>query len=456
MNGTGRVGLLRRRPKPPTPSAARSSAVFHAVRVAAIAALVIGAVYATAIVAFDLINNDRLTAQVDAHLRDSMSDLLHRGDLRAEPGSIDEDGGDFETTPVFFWRVEGSGRSAKAVALNTGIVPLPHGTWSESGGPSTAAINGRTFRLLAARVDRTWIVAGQSLTETRHLQSALARAELLGGPVVVVAVFLGALIIGLKAARPIEQARLRQLEFTADASHELRTPLSVIEAEVDLALASPRHPGEYRDTLEQVGQEGQRLRRIVEDLLWLARFDSAPPPPGDEPVDLPTVVRGCAERFSAVAQARGIELSVEGGEDGPLLISAPPDWIDRLTGVLVDNACRYAGSGGEVRVSVEAQLNRVYLIVEDSGPGIPLEERPRLFDRFHRATDGGEGAGLGLAIADAVVRSSGGRWHVDDSPLGGAYMEVSWRRTYLKSFHDTLDGVDPRADIAPTGPTGSV
>jgi signal transduction histidine kinase len=111
-----------------------------------------------------------------------------------------------------------------------------------------------------------------------------------------------------------------------------------------------------------------------------------------------------------------------------VLINAPPEWIDRLAGVLLDNACRYAGPEGQVRISVDAGWNRVVLRVEDSGPGIPAEQRARLFDRFSRATETGSGAGLGLAIGDSVVRSTGGRWEVDDSPLGGARLAVSWRR----------------------------
>jgi signal transduction histidine kinase len=109
-------------------------------------------------------------------------------------------------------------------------------------------------------------------------------------------------------------------------------------------------------------------------------------------------------------------------------ISAPPEWIDRLAGVLVDNACRYAGPGGNVRISVAVRGNRVSMTVEDSGPGIQAEDRARLFDRFHRAAEQGGGAGLGLAIADSIVRSTGGRWRIDESRLGGALFEVSWRR----------------------------
>ncbi|HUA95960.1 MAG TPA: ATP-binding protein, partial [Acidimicrobiales bacterium] len=83
---------------------------------------------------------------------------------------------------------------------------------------------------------------------------------------------------------------------------------------------------------------------------------------------------------------------------------------------------------GTVRVSAGVRGGRAVLVVEDSGPGIPPDERSRLFDRFRRASDRAGGAGLGLAIADSVVRTTGGRWRVSDSPLGGALMEVSWRR----------------------------
>jgi two-component system, OmpR family, sensor kinase len=114
------------------------------------------------------------------------------------------------------------------------------------------------------------------------------------------------------------------------------------------------------------------------------------------------------------------------------LLIAPPEWIDRLAGVLVDNACRYAGPGGQVRIQVRAQGGRISLTVEDSGPGIPAAERPRLFDRFHRATEHGSGAGLGLAIGDSIVRSTGGRWQVGDSALGGALMSVSWKQAVIR------------------------
>src|SRR5205807_2580395 len=101
-------------------------------------------------------------------------------------------------------------------------------------------------------------------------------------------------------------------------------------------------------------------------------------------------------------------------------------WIDRLLGVLLDNACRYSPPGGTVTVRTAVTGLRVRVAVEDDGPGIPEHERERLFDRFHRATSEPGGAGLGLAIADAVVRSTGGIWHITNHPGGGARMQVSW------------------------------
>ena len=195
-------------------------------------------------------------------------------------------------------------------------------------------------------------MAGQSLAEQEHIEDVLRDGEALAAPVLLLAMFAGSLIIGLRALSPVEQSRRRQLEFTADASHELRTPLSVIGAETSIALSAPRKASDYRAALVRIEGESQRLRRIVEDLLWLARFDSKPPPPGEEPLDLATIAAECAERFRAVARAKATDVVTVTGPGRAAWISAPPEWIDRLAGVLVDNACRYAGPDGTVRISV--------------------------------------------------------------------------------------------------------
>ena len=398
----------------------------HALRVAAVTTALIAVVYVAAAAILDVIVVGRLTHQVDQRLTAFLSDP--RPNLLADPGGVTAAGStrprDLDDAPVLLWRV---GPAGSVTAVSPGAPALARRSWSNLQ-PVTATLDGRQFRFEARAEGGGWLVAAQSLAERNHLRGVLLAAEALVAPVILLAVYLGALAIGVKAAAPVERTRRRQLEFTADASHELRTPLAVIEAEVGLALSTPRRADYYRTTLERVGGESRRLRQIVEDLLWLARFDSEPPPPRDRPVDLEPLVTGCADRFRAVAGAAGVELAVRGDGPFPALIEAPPEWVDRLVGVLVDNACRYSPPGGTVTVTVGGSGSRAHLVVEDDGPGIAPEERERLFDRFHRASDRPGGAGLGLAIGDAVVRSTGGRWRIGSSASGGARMEVSWHR----------------------------
>jgi signal transduction histidine kinase len=130
-----------------------------------------------------------------------------------------------------------------------------------------------------------------------------------------------------------------------------------------------------------------------------------------------------------VAETRHLSLEIRAAAES-MVVTAPPEWLDRLLGVLLDNACKYAGDGGTVRVEVASEGARIALSVDDSGPGIPEDERSRIFDRFHRASESAAGAGLGLAIADAIVRATNGRWRIGTSPAGGARMSVSWPRAF--------------------------
>jgi signal transduction histidine kinase len=398
-----------------------------AARVAATATGIIAVVYVLGVIVLNLVVSARLAQQNDNRLADRLAAASHDPDVfsqrapRTFRGAGDDDA---DSAPVFFWLLDArqtvTAHSPAAPALPT----RPLGGQQPRDGLAVTVNAGRAdpFRLKITRDGAGWLVAGQSLAGVAHTKRLLLYAEVLAGPFLLLAMFFGCLVVGQRALAPVEQSRRRQLEFTADASHELRTPLSVIRAEADVALSTPRDAAGYQDALVRIQGESVRLRHLVDDMLWLARFDSQPPPPRDEPVDLVTLAQACADRFRAVGPAIIAETA------GPALISAPPEWIDQLAGVLMDNACRYAGPDGVVRIGVRAHDSRVSLTVEDSGPGIVEAERPRLFDRFHRVTGQGSGAGLGLAIGNSIVRSTGGRWHIGDSPLGGALMMVTWKR----------------------------
>ena len=400
-----------------------------AARVAATATGIIAVVYVLGVIVLNLVVNARLAQQNDSRLAGRLAAASHDPDVfsqrapRTFRGAGDSDA---DSAPVFFWLLD----ARQAVTAHSPGAPAlparPLGGQQPRDGLAVTVTAGRAgpFRLKMMTRDGTgWLVAGQSLAGVAHTRRLLLYAEVLAGPFLLLAMFFGCLVVGQRALAPVEQSRRRQFEFTADASHELRTPLSVIRAEADVALSTPRDAAGYRDALARIQGESVRLRHLVDDMLWLARFDSRPPPPRDEPVDLATLAQACADRFRAVGPAITAETAA-----GPALISAPPEWIDQLAGVLLDNACRYAGPDGVVRIGVRADGSRISLTVEDSGPGIAEAERPRLFDRFRRATEQGSGAGLGLAIGDSIVRSTAGRWHIGDSPLGGALIMVTWKR----------------------------
>ncbi len=392
----------------------------HAVRVALAASLLIALVYVGCVVVLDNIAAARLVAAVDVRLHYRLAFARDAGLFTRA-----KDDGDVDEAPAFIWLVHPPRRP---VALRAGAPALPPGFVPAVGWPLTVHLRSGNFRFAAIRYRGGLLLAGQSLAEQDRLEAVLRDGEVLAAPVLLLAVFIGSVVIALRALGPVERSRRRQLEFTADASHELRTPLSVIGAEADVALSAARRGADYRAALTRIKGETERLRSIVEDLLWLARFDSRPPPPRDEPLDLATIARECGERFTALARAGSIEISASAASAAVVQINAPAEWIHRLVGVLVDNACRFAGEGGKVRITVSVRGNRATLTVEDSGPGIPAQERDRLFDRFHRSTERGGAAGLGLAIADSIVDSTSGQWRIGSSALGGALFEVSWRK----------------------------
>lgn len=137
--------------------------------------------------------------------------------------------------------------------------------------------------------------------------------------------------------------------------------------------------------------------------------------------------RQVARRFESIAEARKLRLECS-APDGPVLLAAPARWLERLLDTLVDNACKYTPAGGTVRLAVAVKHHEVLsLEVADTGPGIPEADRLRLRQRFQRGEDpASKGFGLGLAVADAVVRATQGRMDITSPPTGGTLVRVVW------------------------------
>ena len=395
------------------------------IRVAMAAGAVVAVAYLLIAVVVAVAVSNNLVAQIDGQLSQALVPVPVQpgpGQPFGQAGTPDRPFG----PPVLMWRISGSG---SIQSLNTSNVELPAAYWHVTG-PETVKLSGVDVRIEGAARGDDYVVVGQSLDNVSQTMSTLIVAEFGIGCALLIFVFLGSVAVGRRVALPIERARQRQLEFTADASHELRTPLSVIEAQATLALARDRDPARDAAAFGSIDTELKRTRRLVDDMLWLARFDSTGGLPQAEPVDLRVLAAQTADRFAAVADTRGQYLEVQPGSTAAdAIVAAAPDWLDRLVGILLDNALKYSPSGGSVTVEVAGEGRRVRLTVDDSGPGIPESERGRVFDRFHRATDQPGGTGLGLAIADAIVHATGGRWHIGTSPAGGASVGVSWPRS---------------------------
>jgi signal transduction histidine kinase len=222
------------------------------------------------------------------------------------------------------------------------------------------------------------------------------------------------MLVSLDASRSeTEDALLRQREFVADASHELRTPLTSVLANLELLAESL--DGEQREAADSALRSSRRMRRLVADLLLLARHDAARQAP-HSPTDFGQVLVEAAAEIGVIAD--GHNLSIEASR---AIVDGARDELHRLALNLMENAIRHTPPGTEVHAAVERVDGVVRLIVEDDGPGIPADLRDRVFERFVRGTgDRGGSSGLGLSIVHAVTESHGGRVAIQSPTSNGA------------------------------------
>jgi signal transduction histidine kinase len=318
-----------------------------------------------------------------------------------------------------------------------------------------------------------WVIAGRVLAPigritavARDIQATdLSRRIRLPGPedeLKQLADTFDAMLARLEAAFSAQQ------RFIADASHELRNPLAIIRTNIDVALSDPdADPEELRQAIVVVRRASERMARLVDDLLALARREM--PTFQREPVDLGQAIGEASEEFVVPARARGIVLdraiagypsegshpadpkpagrsrglAPEAPESPRVVVIGDRDALKRAVANLLDNAVRLAPEGSRIRLAVGSERGQAWVAVSDEGPGIAPEDQQHVFDRFWRAdkarsrADGG--AGLGLAIVRQIVQSHGGEVQLQ-SRLGVGSTFTIWL-----PVADLAGGQAPRA-----------
>nr|WP_039051542.1 sensor histidine kinase [Bordetella avium] len=205
-----------------------------------------------------------------------------------------------------------------------------------------------------------------------------------------------------------------QRRFVADAAHQLKTPLAGLRTQAELALRDAS-PDEMQSSLRQLVASSERATRLVNQLLLLARAET-PDATGLAPVDINAIASEQTMNWVPQALSLNADLGFEGC-DAPVEIMGNPILLGEMINNLVDNALRYTPSGGHITVRVRQTAEHAVLEVEDSGPGIPPEERERVFDRFYRVLGTlSDGSGLGLAIVREIAQKHRAGVHIESHP----------------------------------------
>ncbi|MBD2778500.1 sensor histidine kinase [Iningainema tapete] len=344
------------------------------------------------------------------------------------------------------------------------------------------ARNKADWRLISQPVIRQgqiigWLQIAKSLEALEEISQELPREMLFTLPLILVLAGCGGLFLSSKALQPISQItqtaqdisaidlaqrlnykgakdevgqlattfdqmleRLqagfeREQRFTADAAHELRTPLTVIKGRIDVTRSQERTPDEYEQTLQDLEQEVDRLIRLSNGLLLLARIDRGQLPFEPLPVDLNNLLEVIVEQVQHAAESQQIKLLNNLTPD--LWVQGDPDQLTSLFLNLVDNAVKYTPLGGVVWVRSNLHSNVVQVMIINTGVGIAKEHLPHLFERFYRADSarfqGKSGSGLGLAIAHEIARLHGGTITADSIPNKETTFTVT-----LPAQHTTL------------------
>lgn len=291
--------------------------------------------------------------------------------------------------------------------------------------------------LKGEHLGKTAVAFADTSHETSSMQSLLLTSSvILAGA--LTAFFLISLFLSRLALKPVEQAWQQQNQFIADASHELKTPLTVILANLKILLSHPADSiASQARWLQNTQAEAGRMKKLVEDLLFLAKSEAHTIPMEKTEVNFSDLALSCLLPMESLAFEQGVLIHEH--IDPNLHILGNEDQLKQLCIILLDNALKYAGKEKRVTVSASASPSRLLFSVKNTGTPIPKEELPHLFERFYRSEKSRVrkqgGYGLGLSIAETIVQNHSGKITVTSTerdgtefcvtfPLSGLYKNI--------------------------------
>jgi len=291
---------------------------------------------------------------------------------------------------------------------------------------SSGLIRAYSLRYLRVVENGETRIAFVDVSDDLSEMAELIVTSLLVGVLGIAAFFFISLFLANWALRPVAKAWSQQKQFVADASHELKTPLTVILANQKILLAHPeRTIGEESQWIKNTQSESNRMKSLVEDMLFLAKSDSQQAKQALSAINFSDLVQGALLSFASVAFEANVRMEDEIQPDVTLL--GDESQLRRLCAILIDNAVKYAGRGGAVHAELQSDGANCRLYVNNTGAPISAEELPHLFERFYRAdrARSAGGFGLGLSIAESIVHSHGGRIWADSGAAEGTTFHVT-------------------------------
>jgi len=310
------------------------------------------------------------------------------------------------------------------------LAPLVRETFHRKNPKGEVDFQDETYAYLRAPLKERsgFVIAFVDLHQDSEILGELLISLTIGGLICLVLAYYGSRFMADRAMAPIKKSWQRQQDFVADASHELRTPLTVVQVNLELVQGNPEETvASQSKWLDYSLQETNRMAKLVDDLLFLARADSQQQTLEKKYFSLGAALRAVIESFKLLAESHGILL--ESTLDSEVTYWGDEFRIKQLVIILLDNAIKYSHSGGKVTLVLHDRDSFVEITVSDNGEGIEPEHLSKIFERFYRVdkarSNQKEGTGLGLAIADWIIQSHDGQVKVSSSPGEGTTFVIS-------------------------------